>query len=79
MSTSPSGSSTSRESPRPARPGIAEVREVPLDEADSAEWISELSRMAIRLATRPGPGWPKSDWKGGEVPGLSTEAFYPID
>ncbi|HKN06231.1 MAG TPA: NUDIX hydrolase [Thermoplasmata archaeon] len=58
-------------------PEIAEVREVPLDEALRAEWISELSRIAIRLASPTTSGWPRSTWKGGEVPGLASEAYHP--
>ncbi|MGP8076878.1 MAG: NUDIX domain-containing protein [Thermoplasmata archaeon] len=58
-------------------PEIAEVREVPVDEAVRAEWISELSRIAIRLATASVAAWPRSDWKGGEAPGRSSEAFHP--
>ena len=58
-------------------PEIAEFREVPLDEAMSATWISELSRMAIRLARNEDGGWPRSSWKGGEAPGRASEAFHP--
>jgi len=58
-------------------PEIAEFREVPLDEAMAATWISELSRMAIRLARNEDGGWPRSAWKGGEVPGRASEAFHP--
>ena len=57
-------------------PEIAEFRLVPLDEALSATWISELSRMAIRLAHNEGDGWPRSSWKGGEAPGRASEAFH---
>jgi len=56
-------------------PEIAEVREVPVAEADRAEWISELSRMAIRAAAQPAGAWPRSRWKGGEAPGLASEAY----
>jgi ADP-ribose pyrophosphatase YjhB (NUDIX family) len=58
-------------------PEIAEVREVPLAEAVAATWISELSRMAIRLASESGGLWPRSPWKGGEAPGLASEAYHP--
>ena len=58
-------------------PEIAEVREVPVAEAVVAPWISELSRMVIRLALRDTPGWPRSAWKGGEVPGLASETYHP--
>jgi ADP-ribose pyrophosphatase YjhB (NUDIX family) len=58
-------------------PEIAEVREVPLAEAVAAKWISELSRMAIRLAGDKRSGWPRSPWKGGEAPGLASEAYHP--
>ena len=58
-------------------PEIAEVREVPVGKAVRAEWISELSRMAIRLGSESTPGWPRSTWKGGEVPGLASEAYHP--
>ncbi|MGI0130122.1 MAG: NUDIX domain-containing protein [Thermoplasmata archaeon] len=63
--------------PEPRPPEIAEVREVPLAEAIEAEWISELSRLAIRLATRGERGWPRSSWKGGEAPGIASEAYHP--
>jgi ADP-ribose pyrophosphatase YjhB (NUDIX family) len=58
-------------------PEIAEVREVPVLEAVDADWISELSRIAIRVGAEPEGGWPRSTWKGGEVPGLETELFHP--
>jgi ADP-ribose pyrophosphatase YjhB (NUDIX family) len=58
-------------------PEIAEVREVALGEAGGAAWISELSRLAIGLAARPAIGWPRSSWKGGEVPGVRSEAYHP--
>ena len=58
-------------------PEIAEVREVPLAEAVRAAWISELSRLTIDLATRSDRGWSRSLWKGGEVPGIATEAYSP--
>jgi len=57
-------------------PEIAEVREVAVAEAVDAPWISELSRMAIRAAARS-EGWQRSPWKGGEVPGLASEAYHP--
>jgi 8-oxo-dGTP diphosphatase len=58
-------------------PEIAEVREVPVAEAVDAPWISELSRLAIRLAAGPAGSWPRSPWKGGEVPGISSETYHP--
>jgi 8-oxo-dGTP diphosphatase len=58
-------------------PEIAEVREVPIAEAVTAPWIAELSRMAIRFAAEGRDGWPRSAWKGGEVPGLASEAYHP--
>jgi 8-oxo-dGTP diphosphatase len=57
-------------------PEIAESREVPVAEALGARWISSLSRLAIQRAVRQTPGWPRSSWDGGEVPGLTTEAFH---
>ena len=75
-STSPSSSSTWPESPSARPPEIAESREVPVAEALEARWISSLSRLAIQRAVRKAPGWPRSTWDGGEVPGLSTEAFH---
>jgi ADP-ribose pyrophosphatase YjhB (NUDIX family) len=57
-------------------PEIAEVREVPVDEALGATWISELSRMAIRLARHETSGWPRSAWNGGESPGRASEAYH---
>jgi 8-oxo-dGTP diphosphatase len=58
-------------------PEIAEMREVPLEEASRSEWISELSRLAIRLSAVREGVWPRSPWKGGEVPGIANEAFHP--
>ena len=58
-------------------PEIAEFREVPIAEALEAPWISELSRLAIRVAAGSDPGWPRSAWKGGEVPGFASEAYLP--
>jgi 8-oxo-dGTP diphosphatase len=58
-------------------PEIAEVREVPLAEAASAKWISELSRIAISLAAGTSEGWSRAPWKGGEVPGLGSELYRP--
>ena len=58
-------------------PEIAEVREVPLAEATRASWISELSRLTIAVATGSDRGWARSLWKGGEVPGIATEAYSP--
>jgi 8-oxo-dGTP diphosphatase len=58
-------------------PEIAEVREIPIEEAQAASWISELSRLAIRFAGEPALGWPRSDWPGGEVPGLISETYHP--
>ncbi|HXQ48535.1 MAG TPA: NUDIX hydrolase [Thermoplasmata archaeon] len=57
-------------------PEIAELREVPIDEALEADWIAELSRLAIRFGSKPDAAWPRSDWKGGEFPGLASEAYY---
>jgi ADP-ribose pyrophosphatase YjhB (NUDIX family) len=62
--------------PVPRPPEITEVRVVELEAALTAEWISELSRLAIRLAQRTEDGWPRAAWKGGEVPGLSSEAYH---
>jgi 8-oxo-dGTP diphosphatase len=69
-----------RESGEPAArpPEIAEVREVPIDAAQGAAWISELSRLAIRLAATSPDGWDRSGWGGGEVPGILTEAYHPL-
>jgi len=57
-------------------PEIAEFREVLVDEALGATWISELSRMAIRLARHETEAWPRSPWKGGEAPGRASEAYH---
>jgi 8-oxo-dGTP pyrophosphatase MutT (NUDIX family) len=62
--------------PAPRPPEIAEVREVPMAEAIRADWISELSRLAIRLASRPNDAWLRSPWKGGEAPGLASETYH---
>jgi len=58
-------------------PEIAEVREVPIAKALEAKWISELSRMAIRVAARTYGSWGRSAWNGGEAPGLASEAYLP--
>jgi ADP-ribose pyrophosphatase YjhB (NUDIX family) len=58
-------------------PEIAEFREPTVEAAQTAPWISELSRLAIRLAAEKGPSWPRSKWPGGEVPGLLSETFHP--
>lgn len=58
-------------------PEIAEIREPTMEEALTAPWISELSRLAIRLAGEKALGWPRSNWPGGEVPGLLSETFHP--
>lgn len=58
-------------------PEIAEFREPTLQEALAASWISELSRLAIRLAGEKALAWPRSDWPGGEVPGLLSETYHP--
>lgn len=58
-------------------PEIAEIREPTFEEALRAPWISELSRLAIRLAGEKTLGWPRSKWPGGEVPGLLSETFHP--
>jgi 8-oxo-dGTP diphosphatase len=58
-------------------PEIAEFREPTIQEALTAPWISELSRLAIRLGAEHSGSWPRSGWSGGEVPGLLSETFYP--
>jgi len=63
--------------PEARPPEIAEIREPTIEEALSAPWISELSRLAIRIAADRSSGWPKSSWPGGEVPGLLSETFHP--
>jgi 8-oxo-dGTP diphosphatase len=63
--------------PEARPPEIAEFREPTVEEALTAPWISELSRLAIRLAGEHIAGWPRSDWPGGEVPGLLSEAYHP--
>ncbi len=65
-----------RGEPSARPPEIAEFREVPVAEALGAPWISSFSRLAIRVATEGGPGWFRSAWDGGEVPGLATEAYH---
>ena len=57
-------------------PEIAEIRWVPLADLENATWISELSRLAIRLGVGDPTGWSRSPWKGGETPGLSSEAYH---
>lgn len=57
-------------------PEIAEVRQVPVAEAAEASWISELSRRTIRLASERAVSWPRSDFRGGEVPGLGSETYH---
>jgi 8-oxo-dGTP pyrophosphatase MutT (NUDIX family) len=63
--------------PEARPPEIAEIREPPVEEALGAPWISELSRLAIRLGAEKALGWPRSDWPGGEVPGLLSETYHP--
>jgi ADP-ribose pyrophosphatase YjhB (NUDIX family) len=58
-------------------PEIAEIRWVPLGDAAGADWISQLSRMAIALGAEAKVGWARSAWRGGEAPGLGTEAYHP--
>lgn len=60
-------------------PEIAEIREVPVEEVARLGWVSELSRMVIGLAARNMAGWTRAPWKGGEAPGLITEAYHPAD
>ena len=60
-------------------PEIAEVREVPIEEAGAAVWISELSRIAIRLGAGPASTWSRSDWKGGEAPGRYSELYHALE
>ncbi len=63
--------------PEARPPEIAEFREVPLEQAAKAPWISELSRLAIRLAAGGPDGWPRSPWNGGEFVGLASETYHP--
>jgi ADP-ribose pyrophosphatase YjhB (NUDIX family) len=63
--------------PEARPPEIAEVREPTISDALTAPWISELSRLAIRLANEKVPLWPRSKWPGGEVPGLLSETYHP--
>ncbi len=63
--------------PTACPPEIAESREVPLVQALAAPWISELSRIAIRLASSPEEGWARSTWSASEAPGLASEAYHP--
>ena len=65
--------------PRACPPEIAEIREPPVEEAVGLPWISELSRIAIRLSSEVVQGWPRSPWRGGERPGLASETFHPED
>jgi len=58
-------------------PEIAEVREVPVAEATRAEWISELSRMAIGVGAEAAGGWTRIGWSGGEAPGRASEVYHP--
>jgi len=62
--------------PQARPPEIAEIREPTVQEALPAAWISELSRLAIRLAGEKVLGWPRSAWPGGEVPGLLSETYH---
>jgi ADP-ribose pyrophosphatase YjhB (NUDIX family) len=65
--------------PEARPPEIAEIREPTISEAVTAPWISELSRLAIRLAGEKRALWPKSEWPGGEVPGLLSETHHPAE
>ena len=63
--------------PTAREPEIVEVRWVDVEEAPAATWISELSRIAIRLAADPERrGWPRSSWSGGIAPGIASELFH---
>jgi 8-oxo-dGTP diphosphatase len=57
-------------------PEIAEIREVSLEDALEAEWISDASKLVIRLATRPRAGWRASDWKSVVDVPLTSEAYH---
>ena len=57
-------------------PEIEAFREVPLEEAVTAPWISELSRRAIRLAARGAGAWPRSDVSGVDPGGMRTEGYH---
>lgn len=63
--------------PTPRPPEIAEVREIPVSEAIEVDWISELSRTAIRLASRSNDGWSRAAGKSGEPSGLTGELYHP--
>jgi ADP-ribose pyrophosphatase YjhB (NUDIX family) len=65
--------------PEARPPEIAEIREPTISEAVTAPWISELSRLAIRLAGEKLALWPRSKWPGGEVPGLLSETHHPVE
>jgi ADP-ribose pyrophosphatase YjhB (NUDIX family) len=58
-------------------PEIAESREVPVVEAIDAPWISELSRLAIRIASAPVGGWPRTAWAPSTTAALSLETYHP--
>ncbi|HTT16519.1 MAG TPA: NUDIX hydrolase [Thermoplasmata archaeon] len=55
-------------------PEIAEIRLVPLEAVAEAHWISSLSRLAVRLALTP--GWPRSAWRGADVPASPAVAYH---
>ncbi len=57
-------------------PEIVEVREPSVDEALTGGWISELSRLAIRVAAS-GVGWPRGYRPVGASAGLAYETFHP--
>ncbi len=58
-------------------PEIEAVRDVPVEEAILAPWISELSRRAIRVAARTTRGWPRSDLSGLDARGMRVEGYHP--
>ncbi len=58
-------------------PEIVEVREPSVEEALTGGWISDLSRLAIRVAAS-GLGWPRGYRPVGPAAGLAYETFHPV-
>jgi 8-oxo-dGTP pyrophosphatase MutT (NUDIX family) len=56
-------------------PEIAEVKDVPLERALDAEWISDASKLVIRLALASDRGWSRSAWRSSVDVPLVSEAY----
>jgi 8-oxo-dGTP diphosphatase len=62
--------------PEPRPPEILEVRNVPVDEAIRADWVSDASRFALGRAVERDAGWPRGTWKNRLEPAVTTEVYH---